>query len=78
MPIRKALLVGIIAHPGAAMCGCINDVQQMKRLLKQYFEFHDDGIKLLLDGDANASGIRVGLEWLAEDGTDADTVCVFH
>jgi len=78
MSIRKALLVGINAYPIAALRGCINDVQQMKMMLKQYYGFQDDGIKLLLDGDATAAGIEAGLEWLAEGGANVDAVRVFH
>jgi hypothetical protein len=78
MSVRKALLVGINAYPGAPLRGCVNDVQQMKGLLKQYYGFQDDGIKLLLDGDATAAGIKAGLEWLAEGGADVTAVRVFH
>ena len=78
MSVRRALLVGINAYPGAPLRGCINDVQQMKGLLKQYYGFQDEGIKLLLDGDATAAGIKAGLGWLAEGGAEADAVRVFH
>ena len=78
MSVRRALLVGINAYPDAPLRGCINDVQQMKGLLKQYYGFQDDGIKLLLDGDATAAGIEAGLEWLAEGGAEVDAVRVFH
>ena len=78
MSVRKALLVGINAYPDAALRGCINDVQQMKGLLKQYYGFQDDGIKVMLDGDATAAGITAGLVWLAEGGADADAVRIFH
>jgi metacaspase-1 len=78
MSVRKALLVGINAYPDAALRGCINDVQQMKGLLKQYYGFQDDGIKVMLDGEATAAGIKAGLAWLAEGGADADAVRIFH
>lgn len=78
MSIRKALLVGINAYPVATLRGCINDVQQMRRLLKQYYGFQDNGIKLLLDSDATAARIKAGLEWLAEGGAQGDAVRVFH
>ena len=71
-------MVGINAYPDAPLRGCINDVQQMKGLLKQYYGFQDEGIKLLLDGDATAAGIKAGLGWLAEGGAEADAVRVFH
>lgn len=78
MSIRKALLVGINAYPNAPLQGCINDVQQMQGLLKQYYGFQEDGIKLLLDREATVAGIKAGLEWLAEGGADPDAVRIFH
>jgi metacaspase-1 len=78
MSVRKALLVGINAYPDAPLRGCINDVRQMQGLLKQYYGFQDDGIKVMLDGDATATGIKAGLEWLAEGGADVDAVRIFH
>ena len=50
----------------------------MQGLLKQYYGFQDDGIKLLLDAEATAAGIKGGLAWLAEGGADADAVRIFH
>lgn len=78
MSVRKALLVGINAYPDAPLRGCINDVRQIQGLLKQYYGFQDDGIKLLLDGAATVAGITAGLAWLAEGGADADAVRIFH
>jgi len=71
-------MVGINAYPGAPLRGCINDVNQMKGLLKQYYSFTDDSFKTLLDGEATAANIIAGLEWLAEGGDDPEAVRVFH
>ena len=78
MALRRALLVGINDYPGAPLRGCINDVKQMQDMLKRYFGFQDDGIKLVLDKTATADGIKAGLEWLAQGGNDTDAVRVFH
>jgi hypothetical protein len=78
MTLRKALLVGINAYPGAPLRGCINDILQMKELLTQHFNFPMEDIKLLTDQDATCSGIQTGLAWLAEGGQDPDAVRVFH
>lgn len=78
MAIRKALLVGINAYRDAPLRGCINDVMQMKELLKRYYGFSDEGMRILLDEDATQAGISAGLEWLAQGGDDADAVRVFH
>lgn len=78
MSLRKALLVGINAYPNAPLRGCINDVQQVKGLLKQYYGFRDDDIKVLLDGQATGAGIQAGLAWLAEGDGGPEAVRIFH
>ncbi len=78
MSLRKALLVGINAYPGSPLRGCINDVVQMKDLLQRFYGFTDDGIQCLLDEQATLAGVTTGLEWLAQGGSDADAVRVFH
>ncbi len=78
MSLYRALMVGINAYPGAPLRGCINDVNQMKGLLKQYYGFTDDSFKILLDGQATAANIIAGLEWLADGGDDPQAVRVFH
>jgi hypothetical protein len=66
------------AYPDAALRGCINDVRQMAGLLKLFYGFQDDGIKVMLDGEATAAWIKAGLEWLAQGGSDADAVRIVH
>ncbi len=78
MSIRKAFLVGINAYPDAPLRGCINDVNQVKDLLTGHYGFTEADIKLLEDQDATSSGIKNGLEWLAQGGADPDAVRVFH
>jgi hypothetical protein len=50
----------------------------MKDLLQRYYGFGDADLHLLLDEQATLSGIRAGLEWLAQGGIEADAVRVFH
>lgn len=78
MTIRKALLVGINAYPGAPLRGCLNDVTMMKDLLISHYGFKEEDIKEVLDGQATLAGMRAGLSWLAEGGNDSDAVRVFH
>ena len=78
MSLRKALLVGINAYRSAPLRGCVNDVFQMKEVLQRYYGFAEADMRILLDRDATATGIKAGLEWLAQDGDDADAVRVFH
>ena len=76
---KKALLVGINAYqsPINPLRGCINDVQQVKDVLQQYYGFEEGDVKLLLDEDATRDGILAGLDWLV-DGTQPGDVLVFH
>jgi hypothetical protein len=76
---RKALLVGInnFTRPDWQLSGCINDTLEMRELLKTYYGFKDEDIKLLHDQDATSKGIRAGLGWLL-DGCQSGDVRVFH
>ena len=78
MTIQKALLVGINNYQHAPLRGCINDVKQMKDLLTLHYNFKEENIKVLLDGDATYNGIQAGLEWLSQGGDESDAVRVFH
>jgi len=76
---RRALLVGINNfRPGIqGLRGCINDTHEMGGLLREYFGFQEQDIKVLHDADATAQRIRGGLGWLLSD-YDGDDVRVFH
>jgi hypothetical protein len=76
---QKALLVGInnFTRPEWQLNGCINDTLEMQELLKTYYKFKNEDIKLLHDKDATDQGIRAGLGWLL-DGSQSGDVRVFH
>jgi len=76
---KKALIVGInnFTRPSWRLRGCINDTVEMQGLLKTYFGFRDEDIKILHDGKATNRGVREGLAWLLSDYTGSD-VRVFH
>jgi len=76
---RRALLVGINRYPDPAhaLNGCVNDVQQVRALLRQHYAFGDAALTVLIDGRATTAGIRAGLRWLVE-GARAGDVLVFH
>jgi hypothetical protein len=78
---RKALVVGInnFTRPQWQLRGCINDTIEMQGLLKTYFGFQPEDIRVLLDRDASGQGIREGLAWLLSDyAGDGSDVRVFH
>ncbi len=76
---RRALLVGINRYPDPAhaLNGCVNDVHQVRAVLRQHFGFEDAALTVLLDGRATTGGIRSGLRWLVEGARPGD-VLVFH
>jgi hypothetical protein len=78
---KKALLVGInnFVQPSWELRGCINDTAAIMGLLRTYFDFPQQHIKVLHDGDADAAGIRNGLAWLlSEYDGDGRDVRLFH
>ncbi|MGD8998673.1 MAG: caspase family protein [Anaerolineae bacterium] len=78
---KRALIVGInnFTRPSWRLRGCVNDTIEMQGLLKTYFGFQDEDVRVLNDNDATSHGIREGLAWLLGDyaGNGKD-VRVFH
>jgi len=76
---KKALLIGLNEYSGGinGLRGCVNDVEQVKGLLKTYYGFSDDAIKLLVNSQATKAGIQAGLDWLTT-GSQAGDVLIFH
>jgi hypothetical protein len=77
VPIRRALLVGINSYPTKPLRGCVNDCATMKYLLTHHFDFPEEDIYVLLEGEASRSAIINGINWLSNGGGDADAVRVF-
>lgn len=66
-PIKKALLVGInIYKPelGANLQGCVNDVENIRKLLVDNFKFLPENIRVLVDERAVKAAIIERLKWL--------------
>lgn len=79
-PIKKALLVGInIYKPelGANLRGCVNDVENMRKLLIDSFKFDPENIRVLVDERATKQGILDRLKWLLNEAKEGDDL-VFH
>jgi hypothetical protein len=79
-PIKKALLVGInIYKPelDANLQGCVNDVENMRKLLVDNFKFLPENIRVLVDERATKQGILDRLKWLL-DGAKSGDELVFH
>jgi hypothetical protein len=79
-PTKKALLVGINKYKpelNANLQGCVNDVENMHKLLTDHFKFVTENIRSLVDERATRQGILDRLKWLL-DGAKAGDELVFH
>jgi hypothetical protein len=74
--MKRALLVGINYEGTSALLrGCLNDVYNIEKFLREQHSF--DEIKLVLERDATTAGIKAGLNWLVTDVKPGDTL-FFH
>lgn len=78
--MKKALLIGInYVNMSGELRGCYNDVKNMKRILKEKYNY--DEIRVLSEYDNNMkptrSNILKNIEWLISDQTKFETL-FFH
>lgn len=70
---RKALLVGINDYRGVAdLRGCVNDVSNLRMILKNYCGFANEDIRVLCEGRATKRAIVERLRWLARGAQPGD------
>ncbi|MBI5445647.1 MAG: caspase family protein [Deltaproteobacteria bacterium] len=75
---RRALLVGINDYKGINdLNGCVNDVTNIRSILKTYLGFTNADIRVLLNSRASKAGILSRLQWLVS-GAKAGDYLVFH
>lgn len=75
---RRALLVGINDYRGISdLRGCINDVTNMRNILKTYLGFTNSEIRAVTDNRATKRGIMERLEYMAAKARPGDFM-VFH
>ncbi len=75
---KKALLVGINDYKRVKdLRGCRNDVTNMHNVLKTYFGFKHQDIRVLTDQRATKMAMMDRLEWLV-DGARPGDLLVFH
>jgi len=75
--VRKAVLCGLNAYADAPLKGCINDAENLRRLLIETYGFRADDIHLLRDAEAVKGRLRQEWQWLTA-GARAGDVLVFH
>lgn len=69
---RRAVLVGINAYPGAALNGCVNDVIDIRSLVKTKYGFGDADIRFITDREATTANIWSALNWLVAEAKPGD------
>ncbi|MDD5389854.1 MAG: caspase family protein [Gallionellaceae bacterium] len=75
---RRALLVGINDYRGISdLHGCVNDVTNMRDVLRSYLGFTNKEIRVATDARATKAGILSRLDWLVK-GAKAGDFLVFH
>jgi hypothetical protein len=78
---KWALLIGINRYPNFAprgqLSGCVNDVQVIRQVLTESFNFPEDHITLLTDEQATREGILAAMKDLVAR-VGQDDIVVFH
>lgn len=75
---KKALLVGINDYRGVNdLKGCLNDVTNLRHILKTYFGFTNEDIRVLTNDRASKKNILYRLNWMVDKAKPRDFL-VFH
>lgn len=75
----KALLLGINVYKSVnGLRGCLNDVENMRRLLTEQFGFRDENVKALHDSSVVKSEVKKQLKWLFKDAKPGDRVVLHY
>ncbi|MFL6231920.1 MAG: caspase family protein [Thermoanaerobaculia bacterium] len=81
-PQRWALLIGINSYPNFSprgqLTGCIHDVEVMRQVLIDSFNFPESQIALLIDGQATREGILGAMKDLVQKAGPEDVVVVHY
>ncbi|MEO8494757.1 MAG: caspase family protein, partial [Planctomycetota bacterium] len=74
----KALLMGINAYKSiSTLRGCVNDVNNMRRLLTEQYDFDEKNVRVLTDQQVTKSRARREMAWLMQGAKPGDRL-VFH
>jgi len=77
---KFAVIVGIneYAMAGMNLSGCVNDANNMKKLLVECCGFKKEGIKMLTDAQATKDNILAHLNWLVSGRKAGDELFYYH
>src|SRR5947199_10096084 len=77
-PEKWALLIGIDRYPNfTQLKGCVSDVQVMRQVLTDSFNFPENHVAVITDEQATREGILAAMRDLVQR-VDNDDVVVFH
>ncbi len=75
---KKAVIAGINDYRGISdLSGCINDVTNMRDILRNYLRFSNEEIRVVTDSRATRGGILSRLKWLVNGAKPGDFL-IFH
>ncbi|MCH8905276.1 MAG: caspase family protein, partial [Bacteroidetes bacterium] len=78
-PVKYALLVGINDYEAVNdLEGCINDVENMKALLRGKFDFQEENILILTDKQATKEGVITAFKTHLIDQAQHGDIVLFH
>lgn len=78
MTKKRALLAGINDYSRISdLRGCLNDIKNIRDVLKTYYGFENKDIRVLTDSRATRENILHRMDWLA-DGAQAGDQLFFH
>jgi metacaspase-1 len=76
--VKKALLVGINDyHSISDLRGCLNDIKNVRDILKTFYGFTNNDIRVVTDDRATEENVQSRLEWMVE-GAKAGDQLFFH
>lgn len=77
---RRALLIGINRYliPGADLRGCVNDVNNIRAALLQYFGFRSSDIRMLTDLRATKAAMQSAIGALVRSGRKGDVLYLHY
>ncbi len=75
---KHALLVGINEYPQIPLRYCVNDIEDVKKMLIEHYGFSEANITMLTDAAATREGILSAAQTKLVDGSKPGDVVFFH
>jgi hypothetical protein len=77
---KKAILIGVNTYriPGADLRGCVNDVKNIKAVLKKFFDFAGKDITVLTDSAATKKNMQAAIRALVRGARKGDVLLLHY